>query len=264
MFKRTTSIATSLALLLYAVGVQQAHTLNVFPAGAEIEGTQLPTPATGAEISTASPQPAPGAHPLNATTAAAASSAASNAQTGPGSNRSIKRRAAQGSGSSATPGKRLNKRRAAGAARAHQTSFAGVAACERNLMQAYYDHAGYRLIITSGYRTPAGQARAIYSNLRLYGVRYVLSLYRRKAAIREIVNAYRGRRQRPRRALVAMTRVIEAQVKRGVFISKHMLGRAFDVRSGGHNGARLPVLREVAQELGGTVMVEQNHYHVEL
>lgn len=128
----------------------------------------------------------------------------------------------------------------------------------------YYEYTGRRLPITSEYRTPYLQARAIHRNLRAYGTPYVLRLYRRRAAIREIVSVYNRNRKRPGRAIGLMTRVIQAQVRRGVYISAHMRGLAIDVRSRGRHGAKLSALRAVARSMGARVLVERNHYHVEL
>jgi uncharacterized protein YcbK (DUF882 family) len=133
----------------------------------------------------------------------------------------------------------------------------------RLLTQRYYERTGLKLHVTSGYRTPERQARAIYDNLVAYQTAYVLDLYRGSAAIREIVNAYGAHPRSPQQALREMVKVIQAQVRRGVYISAHMLGQAFDIRSRGPNGARLSVLREVARSMGGYVSEERNHYHVE-
>lgn len=131
------------------------------------------------------------------------------------------------------------------------------------LSARYNERTGQRLHVTSAYRTPERQARAIDRNLRTFGRAYVLTIYRRSQAIREIVSAHNRNRRRKGQAVMAMTRVIEAQIRRGVYISRHMLGRAFDIRSKGPNGAKLSVLQEVAQSMGGRVLVEKNHYHVE-
>jgi hypothetical protein len=132
------------------------------------------------------------------------------------------------------------------------------------LNSRYHLRTGRDLMFTSGYRTPYRQARAIHRNLRAYGSSYVLSIYRRGAAIREIVAAYTRNRRRPEKAVTMMTRVIEAQVRRGIYVSGHMRGLAFDVRSKGRHGANLSALRAVAQSMGARVLVEKNHYHVEL
>jgi hypothetical protein len=121
-----------------------------------------------------------------------------------------------------------------------------------------------RLKITCISRTPAGQARAIRKNLTLYGSSYVIATYRRKSAIRAVVAAYNANRRSAKKAVREMTRVIQAQVNRGVFISNHLRGLAVDVRSRGRYGARLSVLRRVAQSMGARVSVERDHYHVDL
>lgn len=245
---KITRIVASLALLLYSVGASEAHTLNVFPTGENIGAAQPQTPQAAAASPAYGAQPIPTATPLNSPVALAKSP-----------RRGEKKAGAKSSGS-----KRARAVRASAARKPGAASFAGVEKRRQRLTTEYYNHAGRRLVITSGYRTPAGQAQAIYKNIKKYGVASVLKVYRNKAAIREIVAAYKPRRLRPRWAIAAMTRVIEAQTQRGVFVSRHLLGRAFDVRSRGCNGARLSVLREVAQGMGGRVLVEQNHYHVEM
>lgn len=128
----------------------------------------------------------------------------------------------------------------------------------------YYRLTGKWLEISSGYRTPLLQARAMHRNLRAYGISYVLGVYHRGAAIREIVAVYRRNRRRPQGAISLMTRVIEAQLRRGVYVSDHLRGQAIDVRSRGPRGANLSALREVARSMRARVLVEKNHYHVEL
>jgi hypothetical protein len=130
-----------------------------------------------------------------------------------------------------------------------------------DMKRKYILRTHHSFMVTSYRRGPTGQARAIRQNLRAYGVRYVLHQYRSSAAIREILRTYRANRRGPQKA---MTRVIEAQVARGVYVSRHMLGCCADVRSHGRGAARLSVLREVAHEVGAKVSVENNHYHVNL
>ena len=131
------------------------------------------------------------------------------------------------------------------------------------LARKYRNKAGSDLYFTSGQRSARKQAHAIWSNLRLYGIGYVIRLYRSGPAIREIVHAYKVNGG-SRGSVSAMTRVIESQVRRGVFISNHMRWRAVDVRSRGWHRARLGVLRQVAQSMGARVSVEPNHFHVDL
>lgn len=128
------------------------------------------------------------------------------------------------------------------------------------LIRQYFKSSGHSLHITSADRSPRQQARAMYGNIVSYGVVYVLGVYRRRAAAQEIVAAYRLNRRNRIKAIDAMSRVIENQVDRNVYVSRHLLGRAFDVRL---SSARPEILRRVVQSMGGQVGVEKNHYHVQ-
>lgn len=142
---------------------------------------------------------------------------------------------------------------------------AAVASRRLYLLRRKYARRTYRqLVVTSFGRDANGQARAIGQNLRIFGVRYVIRQYNGSAAIREILRAYRANRRSPRRAQAQMAAVIQEQMSRGVYVSKHLRGLAADIRSHGRGAARLSVLREVAHEVGAKVSVEGNHYHVNL
>lgn len=132
------------------------------------------------------------------------------------------------------------------------------------MRRLYVNRTKRPLMATSRKRTPSDQARVTRQNIRRHGVRYVLNLYRNGPAIREIVRAWRPNRKNRRKAQDAMTKVIEAQVARGVFISDHLRGLAVDVRTRGRDGARMSVLREVARQVGATVHREVDHAHVKL
>lgn len=253
---KTTRIAACITLLLYSVGANEAHTLNVFPTGESFGAAQTQVPQAAAAAPALSTQSATTVAPAMANTPHALALAPAE---GP-----RRGRAANAAGKKSNGSNRTRAGRAPAARKLKAAGLAGVETRRQDLTTGYYNHAGRQLVITSGYRTPSGQARAMYNNLRRYGVAYVLRVYRQKAAVREIVAAYKPRRARPRRAIAAMTRVIEAQTQRGLFVSRHLLGRAFDVRSRGRHGARLSLLREVTQEMGGRVLVEKSHYHVEL
>jgi hypothetical protein len=134
----------------------------------------------------------------------------------------------------------------------------------RILKREYARRTGRQLVITSFGRTPEAQARAIRHNLNAYGVRYVLSVYRGSAAIRQIVRTYKANRGHQPQAQREMARVIKAQVANGTYISDHMRGRAVDIRSRGREGARLTVLQNIAHEIGGSVFREIDHYHYKL
>lgn len=130
----------------------------------------------------------------------------------------------------------------------------------RKLSRLYFERSGTPLHITSGYRTAETQARAMYHNLITYGRAHMIRTYRGNAAVREVVYAYQSNRRNPVSAVEAMTKVIQEQVGRGIYISEHLLRNAFDIRL---SGANLSVLRSVVRNMGGRLLVEPDHYHVE-
>jgi hypothetical protein len=129
-----------------------------------------------------------------------------------------------------------------------------------NLTKEYFEASGNWLHITSGYRSPEGQARAMYRNLLAYGQDHILKTYGGRAAAREVIDAYRKNRKGQSKAIAAMTAVIQGQVDRGLYISRHLLGKAFDIRL---STARATVLGEVVRRLGGRLGIEADHYHVQ-
>ncbi len=128
-----------------------------------------------------------------------------------------------------------------------------------NIAERYFALTGKKLHITSGYRSAERQAKAIYDILRQRSGSYIFSLYANDRAIGQIVNAYTQNIFSTESAVSAMIRVISQQIKNGVYISDHLLERAFDVRL----NADFSALREAVRQSGGRVVREFNHYHLE-
>jgi LAS superfamily LD-carboxypeptidase LdcB len=129
----------------------------------------------------------------------------------------------------------------------------------RLITQEYFKQTGQMLHITSGYRPPDKQAKAMYDILVNYRDSYYFGIYRRTALSQEIYNAYFANRLNSVKALLNMSRTIEEQVKRKQYVSKHLLKSAFDIRL----TANAPVLRQIARKLGGEFLKERDHYHIE-
>ena len=129
----------------------------------------------------------------------------------------------------------------------------------------YYTRTCGRLEITSGTRTPTGQAQAMWENISHN--RSTRVQYRNRRAYDEIYNAYlqasrSGANERD--TVEAMTRVIEQQVSRGEYVSRHLQGEAVDVRS----RTMTPLQKRAFEEavnvvLGGAPLVEEDHYHLQ-
>jgi peptidoglycan hydrolase-like protein with peptidoglycan-binding domain len=130
-----------------------------------------------------------------------------------------------------------------------------------NVANRYFAITGNGLIVTSGYRPPDRQAKAMFTKIATEGETSVRNLYKNKTAIDEILNVYRKNKGNPTVAAAEMQRTIEGQVKRGMFISNHLLSNAIDVRKATTN---LASLRTAVSQVGGRVVVEGNHYHIEL
>lgn len=128
------------------------------------------------------------------------------------------------------------------------------------LSQLYFDTAGGRLHITDAMRSPEEQAKAMYNNLRAFGSSHVLSTYGWSRAASEIVGAYDPKSRDHRKMTAEMARIIRAQVKAGIYVSDHLRGRAFDIRL---SSARLAILNSIVRRMGGEMVREPDHYHVE-
>lgn len=130
-----------------------------------------------------------------------------------------------------------------------------------NLANHYFAITGKGLIVTSGYRPPDRQSKAMFDKIVTEGETSVRNLYKNKTLIDEILNVYRANKGNPTVAMAEIQKTIEAQMKRGKFISNHLLSNAIDVRKATTN---LASLRTAVAQVGGRVVVEGNHYHIEL
>ncbi len=132
-----------------------------------------------------------------------------------------------------------------------------------NLAKEYFNITGDKLLVTSGYRPPERQASAMYDKIVFEGEKAVRDLYANKPAINEIIDAFRSNKGTPTNAVKAMTKTIENQTKRNppVFISNHLLDNAVDVRKSPTDSISL---QKAAGKIGGRIIVEADHYHIEL
>lgn len=94
------------------------------------------------------------------------------------------------------------------------------------------------------------------------------SLYRNTHALDEILVAYEnGRRSgaSERVTIDAMSRVIQMQISRHVYISLHLRGEAVDVRSRTMSSSQKNAFKDAARRaLGHEPIKETDHYHLQL
>jgi len=116
----------------------------------------------------------------------------------------------------------------------------------------------FPIVITSGLRTPASQAYLMMRKLAAEGKNAVYGLYAQDDLVAEVVGAG---------STSSAASVLEDQVDRGRFISRHMRGDALDIRSRDLTSAQQAAVMGFAQELGGKVVDERStsspHIHVE-
>lgn len=117
---------------------------------------------------------------------------------------------------------------------------------------------GAPVAVTSGVRTPSGQATVM---LRLLldpkkGVVYVRNLYGGGDLVNEILAVPQTH--------AAIHAVIEAQVRRGRFISRHLRGNGLDLRTRGLTAPEIARLRAAAEAIGAKVIDEGDHLHAGL
>lgn len=140
----------------------------------------------------------------------------------------------------------------------------------KRIAARYFKATRKRLVVTGGTRTPARQAQLVYDKLK-HG-EDIVALYENKGAATEIRNAHRDALARgaSRKATVrAMREVIDSQIARGIYISKHLLSGAVDVRSWNMEGALEKALREAVKVEPGVTMMDERegaepHFHLNL
>lgn len=126
-----------------------------------------------------------------------------------------------------------------------------------------------RLVITGGSRTPTRQAELMHEKLE-HGDD-IFTLYE-KALATEIRNAYREAVKRhfsKKRQIAAIRDVILAQIKRGLYVSRHLQAGAADVRSINMTPARVQAFRAAVAAEPGVILLDERdaaeqHFHLSL
>ena len=146
------------------------------------------------------------------------------------------------------------------------TLSAEAAAAMERIDDAYYKKTGQRLVITSGTRDAALQAKAMYKMIRLGAD--IMGLYRNKAAAREIKAAYaRASGKSPEAVIGAMYDTIRDQISRGVYISAHLRAGAVDIRNRTMSASQRKAFEQIVAEVSGASLLEETkppHYHLQL
>lgn len=122
------------------------------------------------------------------------------------------------------------------------------------------DRSGVRFVVTSGVRTAAEQAKAMQTkrDRQLAGSTAesddLLALYADDEAIQILLaNPY-----------PAWEALIQAWMDRGRYLSRHLTGRAVDIRIKDLTGEQRAALERAIVDLGGRALMESDHLHVDV
>jgi hypothetical protein len=141
-----------------------------------------------------------------------------------------------------------------------------VAARVEQMDEAYFGKTRKRLVITSGTRDAARQAKAMYKVMKLGGD--IVRLYKNKAAATEIKQAYdRTAGKTPDEVVSAMYDVIRGQIQRGVYISAHLRAGAVDIRNRTMSVLEKKAFVESMAGIGDVRVLEEfspPHFHVQI
>ncbi|HEY0322611.1 MAG TPA: hypothetical protein VGC66_16780 [Pyrinomonadaceae bacterium] len=134
------------------------------------------------------------------------------------------------------------------------------------IADAFFNLTAKKIVITDGTRTAAEQAVQVFNKILAHD----LTIYLNHKAANEIKAAFdlaRSEGKPKAEVLKAMTAVIESQIKSKVFISRHLTGRAFDVRDKDMTAQQQTVFKQVAQTVGGVTVLPEGkppHFHIQL
>ena len=135
------------------------------------------------------------------------------------------------------------------------------------IADAYYAATSKDLVVTSGTRTAASQAEAMYVKLEIGDD--VVTLYGGGASVKAIKKAYddgKKAKQSKTDIVDAMTKVIEGQIAKGVYISKHLKAGAVDIRSRDMSDKEKKAFRKAAKGKVTSVLLETKppHWHLQM
>lgn len=120
----------------------------------------------------------------------------------------------------------------------------------RTFLAALRQRLAFDVVVTSAVRTPSAQAAALAQD-------HNFAVYSQQDLVRELTAGG----SRPSAA--AMTRVLQSQVNRGRYLSRHMRSDALDFRVSGVSATERAQLKSTLSAMGGRVLDEGDHIHVE-
>jgi len=112
---------------------------------------------------------------------------------------------------------------------------------------------GFPIHITSGYRTPEAQVRAMFTKIELGD--NLLAIYKDKTFAQNIMNAYPDTNK--------AVKIVEEYASRGGG-SSHLQGLAFDLRTRDKTPGQIEAMKQAALSLGLNPLVESTPPHIHI
>ena len=135
----------------------------------------------------------------------------------------------------------------------------------KTIADAYHATTKKKIVVTSGTRTATSQAEAMYTKLAGGDN---LSIYSDQDAATKIKEIYeKGVKDKKKNGdlVKEMTKEIESQIEKGIYISKHLKKGAVDVRSRDMSAREKEAFKEAAKGVADIVILETTppHFHLQ-
>lgn len=139
------------------------------------------------------------------------------------------------------------------------------------IASAFLALTGKRIVLSSGVRTVKRTAELfieMYDSPKA-GVEYMRKLYGNDAAITEITDSIaqaRAEGASPETVTDRVAEVIDSQIARGVYVSRHLVGGAVDVSYLNLHPAEIRLLKTLAQQVPGARVIDETappHLHLQ-
>ncbi len=135
----------------------------------------------------------------------------------------------------------------------------------KRIADSYYAKAKKKITVTSGTRSAKAQAKAMYGKLAAGGS---MSIYKDKASAKEVKKAYsEGKKAEESKGQIVkrMAKVIEGQVKKGKYLSKHLRAGAIDVRSRDMSSKEKEYFKQAIKGVAKSFILEKKppHWHLQ-
>ena len=141
----------------------------------------------------------------------------------------------------------------------------GIKVKVKKIADEYYSLTKKKIVVTSGARTAKSQAEAMYGKLSGGDS---LTIYKNQVAAKEIKKAYDdgSAAKKPKNEIISdIEKIIDSQIKKGVYISKHLKKGAVDIRSRDMSSDEKIKFKRVAKGIAVVVILETTppHFHLQ-